>query len=63
MQRLPPELKILDNKKYKSITPSWPFPEEELDENSELISRIYKDKIIIPYKILLKEDIKSIQKY
>ena len=58
---LPPELKILDNKKYKSITPSWPFPEEELDENSELISRIYKDKIIIPYKILLTEDIKSIQ--
>tara|TARA_B100001248_G_scaffold127623_1_gene95633 strand:+ start:4079 stop:5989 length:1911 start_codon:yes stop_codon:yes gene_type:complete len=58
---LPPELKILDNKKYKSITPSWPFPEEELDENSELISRIYKDEIIIPYKILLSEDIKSIQ--
>ena len=55
------ELKILDNKKYKSITSSWPFPEEELDENSELISRIYKDKIIIPYKILLAEDIKSIQ--
>ena len=58
---LPPELKILDNKKYKSITPSWPFPEEELDENSELISRIYKDEIIIPYKILLSEDSKSIQ--
>ena len=58
---LPPELKILDNKKYKTITPSWPFPEEELDENSELISRIYKDKIIIPYKILLMKDIKSIK--
>ena len=58
---LPPELKILDNKKYKTITPSWPYPEEELDENSELISRIYKDKIIIPYKILLTKDIKSMK--
>ncbi|MEC6997090.1 MAG: protein-disulfide reductase DsbD domain-containing protein [Pseudomonadota bacterium] len=56
---LPPELKILGEKKYTSITPSWPYPEEEVDKLSELVSRIYKNNVIIPYKILLSKDYKQ----
>ena len=52
----PPKLKLLDSEKYENITPSWPFPEEEFDESVDLISRIYKNNIIIPYKILLKKN-------
>ena len=57
---LPPELKILNKKQYTTITPSWPYPEEEIDKVSELVSRIYKNNIIIPYKILLSKDYKLI---
>ena len=58
---LPPELKILEEKKYTSITPSWPYPEEEVDKYSELVSRIYKNNVIIPYKITLAQDYKPIK--
>ena len=52
----PPKLKVLDSEKYENIIPSWPFPEEEFDESAGLISRIYKNNIIIPYRILLKKN-------
>ena len=29
----PPELKLSNLKEYKSLTPSWPFPQEEYDES------------------------------
>ena len=43
----PPELSILNKKLYDSITPGWPFPEEEFDNDADLTTRIYKDDIII----------------
>ncbi|MBF96877.1 MAG: Thiol:disulfide interchange protein DsbD [Alphaproteobacteria bacterium MarineAlpha9_Bin4] len=55
-----PILTVLDSKKYDSITPSWPFPEEEYDQTTGLISRIYKNNIIIPYKIFLKKNYENI---
>ena len=40
---------------YKSLTPSWPFPQEEYDESIGLTSRIYKNNVIIPYKLILED--------
>ena len=54
---LPPELTLLNYKNYSFLTPSWPFPDEEFDESIKLTSRIYKNKIIIPYKFTLKDNI------
>ena len=55
----PPELKLLNLKEYKSLTPSWPFPQEEYDASIGLTSRIYKNNVIIPYKLILED--KSLQ--
>ena len=41
----------------KSLTPSWPFPEEEFDESIKLTSRIYKNNVLIPYKIILEKNL------
>ena len=38
----PPELKLSNLKEYKSLTPSWPVPEEEYDKSIGFTSRIYK---------------------
>ena len=53
---LPPELKIIDDTTYLAITPSWPYPELEYDKETKLVSRIYKNNILIPYKIILNKN-------
>ena len=52
----PPNLNIINNNNYESLKPSWPFPEEEFDESIKLTSRIYKNNILIPYKVILKKN-------
>ncbi len=54
---LPPELKLTNLKEYTSLTPSWPFPHEEYDESIGLTSRIYKNNVTIPYKLILEDKI------
>ncbi len=54
---LPPELRLLNNNGHISLTPSWPFPEEEFDKDISLTSRIYKNNTIIPYKLSFKDKI------
>ena len=51
---LPPELKLVNYQNNTSLTPSWPFPEEEYDPSIGLTSRIYKNNIVIPYKLVTK---------
>ena len=59
MLRSPPELKLLNLKEYKSLTPSWPFPRKNMMRSIGLTSRIYKNNVIIPYKLILED--KSLQ--
>ena len=42
---LPPDLRISNEFNDVSITPSWPYPEEEYDKSIGLTSRIYKNNI------------------
>ena len=59
---LPPELKLLNYDDQISLTPSWPFPEEEFDKDIRLTSRIYKNNTLIPYKLIFKEKISKLNK-
>ncbi len=54
---LAPELSLLNNHNNMSLTPSWPFPEEEHDSGIGLTSRIYKKNIVIPYTIIIKDNV------
>ena len=54
---LPPELKLLNYEGKETLIPSWPYPDEEFDANISATSRIYKNNIVIPYKLILDNNI------
>ncbi len=51
----PPKLSFNNHENIKSVKISWPLPEEEYDKEVGLVSRIYKDEIIIPVELDIRE--------